>query len=65
MLNSNDYKRGYDDGYSDGKNGRDKNYNRSGMSAKFAVFGSSALDSYMEGYNEGYRDGCKDRSRGL
>lgn len=34
ILNSNDYNRGYKDGYNDDKNGRDKNYARGGMSFK-------------------------------
>ena len=60
MINSNDYKRGYQDGYNDALTGVDRDYRRSGASLKFAVFGSSAIDSYNEGYNEGYRIGMRD-----
>lgn len=59
-MNNDDYRRGYRDGYQDAVNGKDRNYTRSGLSAKFAVYGNSALDSYIEGYNEGYRIGLRE-----
>lgn len=62
LLNSNDYKRGYDDGYSSGSLGRNKNYVKSGKSLKFFIHGNNALNTYIEGYNEGYRKGCEDRN---
>lgn len=62
-FNSNDYKRGYEDGLYDAKNNRDKNYNRSGLSMKFAIHGQKALESYCQGYDEGYRIGCRDRQK--
>lgn len=62
-FNSNDYRRGYDNGYNDGKNGRDKSYVKGGLSVKYFVFGSEAYKTYCEGYNEGYRKGCLDRNR--
>ena len=62
LLNSNDYDRGYNDGYAAGFAGQEKNFIRSGMSLKFAVWGPDALNSYTEGYNKGYGDGCYDRN---
>ena len=61
ILNSNDYKRGYDDGYNAGFNGKEKNYVRAGRSLKFAIHGSPAIDSYRDGYNDGYSKGSYDR----
>jgi hypothetical protein len=61
ILNSNDYKRGYNDGYNDGFNDKDKNFIKSGMSLKFAVWGSVAIDTYNQGYHAGYEKGCYDR----
>lgn len=62
-LNSNDYKRGYEDGFNDAKNNKDKNYNRSGMSLKFVIHGPEAIKSYCEGYDEGYRIGCRKKNK--
>lgn len=56
-MNNDDYKRGYTDGYNDAVSGKSRNYSRSGLSIKYALFGSSAIDSYNEGYSEGYRIG--------
>ena len=61
ILNSNDYKRGNDDGYRDGFQGVDKRYFKSGLSLKFALHGSKAIDTYNQGYNIGYEKGCYDR----
>jgi len=61
ILNSNDYKRGHDDGYKDGFNNIDKRYFKSGLSIKFAIHGSKAIDTYNQGYNVGYEKGCYDR----
>lgn len=61
IFNSNDYKRGYDDGYSAGFDGKDKDFTRSGMSIKFAVYGSKAIDTYNQGYTDGYKKGIEDR----
>ena len=61
IFNSNDYKRGYDDGYSAGFDGKDKDFTRSGVSTKFAVYGSKAIDTYNQGYTDGYKKGIEDR----
>ena len=62
MPNSDDYNRGYRDGYADAAAGRDRDFSRSGASLKFALFGSGAIDSYNEGYKEGYRIGMREAS---
>lgn len=54
LFNSNDYQRGFADGKKDAELKNDKNYIRSGMSLKFAVHGSHAIDTYNKGYNDGY-----------
>lgn len=61
ILNSNDYKRGHKDGYNDGYNDIDKRYFKSGLSMKFAIHGSKAIDTYNQGYNVGYEVGCNAR----
>lgn len=61
ILNSNDYKRGHDDGYKDGFGNIDKRFFKSGLSLKFAIHGSKAIDTYNQGYNVGYEKGCYDR----
>lgn len=63
ILNSNDYKCGYDNGYKDAKNGKDPDYIKAGASWKFAIHGDKAFDTYVEGYKEGYRIGSRDRVR--
>lgn len=63
IFNSNDYKRGYDDGYKDAMNGKDPNYTRGGASLKYAIHGDKAFDSYVDGYKEGYRVGSRNRNR--
>jgi hypothetical protein len=61
LFNSNDYQRGFNDGKSDALAGNDKNYTRSGISLKFAVLGSHAIDTYNQGYNDGYETAMKSR----
>lgn len=56
ILNSNDYKRGFADGKKDAESGKDPNYLRMGQSMKFAIHGTSSLDSYTRGYNDAYRE---------
>ena len=60
IFNSNDYKRGYDDGYSVGFSGKDKDFTRSGMSMKFVIHGGKAIDTYNQGYHDGYKKGIED-----
>lgn len=59
VLNSNDYNRGFADGQKDAEAQKDPNYIRMGHSLKFAIHGSSALDSYTRGYNDGYREAMR------
>ena len=65
MFNSDNYKRGYQDGEKDAIAGKDRDYSRAGMSTDFWLRGHEAsqraLDSYCEGYNEGYRIGMRKR----
>ncbi len=62
IFNSNDFDRGYDDGYNAGINGKEKDYTHMGMSLKFAINGSKALDTYTNGYNKGYEKGIADKN---
>lgn len=61
IINSNDYNRGHEDGYNDGLNKINKRFFKSGLSLKFAIHGSKAIDTYNKGYNAGYEKGCCDR----
>ena len=61
ILNNNDYNRGFADGQKDAKAGKDPDYTRMGLSGKFVIHGSAALDSYTRGYNDGFRE-TKSRS---
>lgn len=61
IFNSNDYKRGYEEGYAAGLEMKDKSYIRMGMTLKFAIHGQNALETYTKGYNDGYRKGVEDR----
>ena len=63
IFNPNDYKRGFEHGLQDAMKGKDKSYVRGGMSAKYAIYGDKAFDSYREGYDEGYRKGCNRKNR--
>ncbi len=63
IFNSNDYKRGYEDGYRDAKAGKEKSYVSSGKSMKYWINGDAAIDTYNQGYDEGYRIGMRDRCR--
>lgn len=62
MWESNDYRRGWEDGHQDGIHGRDKNFLRMGLSLRFWIFGGdNILQTYVEGYNEGYAHGIAER----
>lgn len=61
LFNSNDYKRGKDEGYADGLSGKDMNFIGMGKSMKFVIHGSPALDSYTSGYKAGYSLGSAKR----
>ena len=63
FLNSNDYDRGYLNGYRDAMAGKGKSYVSSGFSLKFALHGNTSLKSYNNGYDEGYRIGMRDKCR--
>lgn len=63
LLNSNDYNRGYQNGYRDAVAGKEKSYVSSGLSLKFFLHGNASLDSYNKGYDEGYRIGMRDKCR--
>lgn len=57
IFNSNDYDRGYENGYKDAVNKDSKRYGAMGLSFKFVIHGRKALDSYTKGYNQGYAKG--------
>jgi hypothetical protein len=63
FLTGNDYKRGFESGYNDAFNGKDKWNLRAnfvmGWSLKFAIHGNIALDTFAQGYNDGYYEGIK------
>lgn len=61
IFNSNDFRRGKDDGFADGYNGRDMRFGRMGASMKFVIHGNKALDTYTAGYKEGYSLGSSKR----
>ena len=62
ILNSNDYQRGFNDGKADAMAGKDKNFTRSGLSLKFAIHGSPAIDTYNRGCYAGYETGLKSKT---
>jgi|GEM_PF-943755 len=59
IFNSNDYRRGFLDGQKDAEAGKDKNFRKMGMSAKFAIYGNKVLDTYIQGYNAGYQEAMR------
>jgi len=64
IFNSNDYARGHADGFAAGQAGKDKDYGRMGLSAKFVLYGPKALNTYTQGYNAGYYLGISVRALG-
>lgn len=54
IWNSDDSKRGASDAAKDFKAGKDKNLRRMGLSAKAALYGSDAMDSYAKSYHKIY-----------
>jgi hypothetical protein len=63
-MSSGSYAKGYDQGFSDGKNGRSKvnaSHFGKGLATSFNPFGS--VDEFESGYHEGYRKGCEARNR--
>lgn len=62
LTNSNDYQRGWNDGHRAALMGKDKDYSRMGVSIKFVIHGSKALDTYTKGYNDGYESGIKEKN---
>ena len=62
-MNSNDYKRGYNEGLKAATEGKDKSFANSGNSWKFFLLGENAIKSYNEGYNAGYLDGLRKKSQ--
>jgi len=57
LLNSDDSQRGYADGLKDAEAGREKSHFKAGFSAKFAVWGTDASDSYSQSYSKAYSEG--------
>ncbi|MDR2286620.1 MAG: hypothetical protein LBE04_03980 [Prevotellaceae bacterium] len=61
ILNSNEYKRGFEEGKAAAEKGKDKNY--LGMiSLKSFIWGNASMDTYTQGYNEGYAFALKQKS---
>lgn len=61
MWSSDDYKRGWEDGYRDALDGKDRNTIRMGCSLRYFFFGRPALETYTEGYHQGYAQGIAQR----
>lgn len=57
LLNSNDYLLGKQHGFSDGIDGKPKNYVRMGLTARGIIHGQKAYDTYVSGYDSGYEFG--------
>jgi hypothetical protein len=62
ITNNNDYQRGFNEGKADAIAGKDKNFTRSGLSLKFAIHGSRAIDTYNKGYHSGYETALKSKA---
>lgn len=62
ITNSNDYKRGWEDGRKAAVAGENKDYSHMGKSWKFVIHGNKALDTYIQGYNDGYTVGIKEKN---
>lgn len=60
MLNSNDFDKGYKDGLTQAREGRQKNF--LSFSKLKAFFSSNALETYIDGVNQGYLDGLKEKN---
>ena len=61
IFNSDDYKRGSEDGYKDGLAGKDRSFYKMPLSLKVAIHGDAAMDSYASGYRHGYTLGASVR----
>lgn len=65
IWNTDDSKRGYELGYTDGKSGKPRHNFKasmmSGLSLKFVLHGPKALETFYEGYDAGYQKGIEDR----
>lgn len=55
LTNSNEYDRGFKEGYADGMSGKAKDYHY--VSAKSFIHGDKSMDTYTQGYDEGYQLG--------
>ncbi len=66
IFTGNDYKRGFERGHKDALDGKDKwdfkSSLASGLSWKFAIHGTIALDTFNKGYNEGYKQGLIEKN---
>jgi hypothetical protein len=61
ILNSNEYRRGFEEGKADAEKGKNKSY--IGMiSLKSFIWGNASMDTYTQGYNEGYAFALKQKS---
>ncbi len=58
----NGYSDGFNAGYSDGKNGKSKNYQRHIPKLKALVSGNY-VDTFIQGYDEGFSKGILDKNR--
>ncbi len=66
IFTGNDYKRGFERGRKDALENKEKwdfkSSLASGLSWKFALHGSIAIDTFTEGYNKGYEEGLKEKN---
>lgn len=60
----NGYADGFNYGYSDGKGGKSKNYQRHIPKLK-ALISSNYVITFIDGYNEGFRKGLLDKNRNV
>ena len=61
ITNGNDYMRGWKEGHQAALDGKDKDYNRMGLSWKFVFHGDFAVSEYTKGYNNGYEAGLNEK----
>jgi hypothetical protein len=62
MLNTNDYKTGYEHGIEDARKDKDKCYRFKGLSWKYWINSDNASRTYIQGYDNGYLDGIRERN---
>ena len=62
MLNTNDYKTGYEHGIEDARSDKNKRYRFKGLSWKYWLNADYAYKTYIQGYDSGYHDAIKEKN---